>query len=505
MVSKKLLSFFTAICLVFGSASVLPNAFAGSETSITASAATVSGDYEYSVNEGFVRIEKYNGKAAKLAIPSAIDGKPVRIIGESAFKDCKSLTEVAIPENVETISDQAFYSCSSLTDVTISRGVKTIGSQAFFGCRQLKSVLVPGSVTSVEMNTFGYYSDAEGHWLSVKDFLIYCESGTAGYYNAIRNNYDYRIVAPVKRIAGTNRYATAAAISEENYTSAETVVLAYGLGYADALAGVPLANKMKAPLLLTNKDTVPAETINEIKRLGAKRIIILGGTGVISDKAVNQLKSQLELTDNNFMRLADSSRYGTAVRIADYTNPDPSELFFVFANNSADALSVSSVAAGMKAPIIYLNTDGEIDAVTKAYLASVKGKVKNAYVIGGKGVISDNMMNKAAAALGLTFGKTVTRVAGSNRYSTCTEINIKFADCFTSSQLCIAKGLDFPDALAGGTFSAVQSMPMLLADNSLNADQQSYLKKREYSTVCVFGGTGAVPESLVNKVLIASA
>ena len=62
MVSKKLLSFFTAICLVFGSASVLPNAFAGSETSITASAATVSGDYEYSVNEGFVRIEKYNGK-----------------------------------------------------------------------------------------------------------------------------------------------------------------------------------------------------------------------------------------------------------------------------------------------------------------------------------------------------------------------------------------------------------------------------------------------------------
>lgn len=508
MISKKILSAVTAVCLIFGSASVLPDTFFGDSTSITASAdQSVSGDYQYKDNGGgTIEIVKYTGKEQTLVMPAAIDGKKITAIGDEAFKNCKTLTSVTISQHVKDIGIRAFFGCTNLTKLAIPRGAESIYSEAFCSCNNLKSVLVPGSITYIKMDAFGYYYDSEGHMLSVKDFLIYCESGTSGYYNAIKNNFDYRIIPPAQRIAGENRFATAAAIADANeFKDTDCAVLAYGHGYADALAGVPLANSLNAPLLLTDKDTVPQETIKEIKSLGAKKIYVLGGTSVISEKAISQLKTELDLSDGSFTRLAGGTRYGTAVQIAEKLSSDPQEIFFVFANGAADALSVSAVASKNNSPIIYLSTNGEIDADTLAYLKTVKGKVKSAYVIGGNSVISDSMMSKAAAALGLSVGTTMNRVAGGNRYSTCTEVNTRFADRFASEDICVAKGLDYPDALAGGTFAMRRSVPMLLADGGLNEDQVKFIQNRKIEKVYVLGGTGAVPELLVNSIVSAAA
>ncbi len=85
-------------------------------TAVTASAETLTnGNYEYTLlNNGTVEITKYVGSAAKLTIPSNIGGKAVTIIGDGAFKYCRTLTSITVPNGVTGISDWAFYECSHL-------------------------------------------------------------------------------------------------------------------------------------------------------------------------------------------------------------------------------------------------------------------------------------------------------------------------------------------------------------------------------------------------------
>ena len=307
----------------------------------------------------------------------------------------------------------------------------------------------------------------------------------------------------VVRLAGSGRYATAAEISKNSFETADTVVLANGLNSADALAGVPLAKAYNAPILLTTTPTLPTDTLNEIKRLKAKNVIILGGNGAISPNVEKILQNNGLTTE----RIAGGTRFETATKIAEKLaekkGKKPTEIFFVYAYNFADALSASTVAAVKGAPVIYLKTTGDLDKQTADYLASVKGSVKQAYVIGGAGVISDPMMKTAASALGLTSGKTVTRVYGANRYATCVAVNKAFASSMTGTALCIATGADFPDALAGGVFAAIKSAPLFLVNNAakkLDDTQTAYLKEKQAKKFFVFGGPGAVSDPTVNLV-----
>ena len=319
--------------------------------------------------------------------------------------------------------------------------------------------------------------------------------------------------APVKsaeicrgRLAGKNRYATAAVISQTSFDTASNVILASGASYADALAGVPLAKKLDAPILLTTPDTLSAETLAEINRLGAKNVTILGGEGAVSKSVENALIAKGCKVD----RIQGKSRFGTAAAIADKINTAPTDLFFVYGLDYADALSVSPVASNMGAPIIYLTKDGDMNAETAAYLAALKKKgcVKAAYVIGGEGVISNAMMQKASDAIGLVSGKQVTRVSGANRYSTCLKVNTSFEFSVQNSMICAATGLDFPDALAGGVFAAKHAAPLFLvngkASPSLTSEQKQYLSDKQPNGMAIFGGEGVVTDKTVSEINAAS-
>ena len=418
-----------------------------------------------------------------------------------AFDGCTSLESITIPNGVETIGSEAFNKCTSLSSVSIPGSVKTIDSKAFCGCTALTSISVPSSVRMIGDKAFGYFTKADYTDEKIDGFTIFSEKDSLAQFYAKNNGLGF---VPVSRLAGSSRYDTAADISKATYDKADTVVLAYSMNYADALAGVPLAAKLKAPILLTNTNSLDPAALAEIKRLGAKEVLILGGENAISKQVETELV-QSGIKAANIKRIAGKNRFSTAATIAQQLNTKPTDVFFVYGFNYADALSVSTVAASKNAPIVYLTTNGSLHPDTAVYLATLKnaGSVKNTYVIGGDKVISDDMMNKAAAALGLS---KVTRIAGADRFETCVEVNKTFKAFLTGNKLCIATGMDFPDALAGGVYAAKNRSPLFLVNGksktpALNDAQKAYLKSVKIDSYAVFGGTGAVPDKHIESIV----
>lgn len=132
---KKTMSVLLAAIMAFSAFSAL---------TVTANAAEVEssnlvnaefGDYEYQVlDDGTAGIIKYNGSAETLTIPSELNGYTVTSIGNSAFKECTSLTSVSIPSGVTSIKSWAFGCCRNLTNVNIPDSVTSIGDWAFGSC-----------------------------------------------------------------------------------------------------------------------------------------------------------------------------------------------------------------------------------------------------------------------------------------------------------------------------------------------------------------------------------
>jgi hypothetical protein len=110
--------------------------------------------YTYTDNGTDITITGYTGKGGAVTIPSTINKKPVKVIGNKAFRDCSSLTSVTIPSSVTSIGEGAFWACGALTQVTIPASVTSIGNYVFYECSGLTSVAIPASVTSIGNEAF---------------------------------------------------------------------------------------------------------------------------------------------------------------------------------------------------------------------------------------------------------------------------------------------------------------------------------------------------------------
>src|SRR5690606_16567128 len=115
----------------------------------------------------------------------------------------------------------------------------------------------------------------------------------------------------VERIAGANRYATAAAISADSFSMANTVYVANGSNFPDALAGGPAAAAEGGPVLLVGQNSIPAPTVQEILRLQPDKIVVLGGTASVSLQVSNSLETYAPTVE----RRAGANRFATAALV----------------------------------------------------------------------------------------------------------------------------------------------------------------------------------------------
>ena len=75
-------------------------------------------------------------------IPEQIDGYMIASIGDNAFKNCSTVSNITIPVTVTSIGDSAFAGCSAITDITIPASVTSIGNEAFSNCASLTSLVM---------------------------------------------------------------------------------------------------------------------------------------------------------------------------------------------------------------------------------------------------------------------------------------------------------------------------------------------------------------------------
>ncbi len=107
----------------------------------------------YSVKEGTKIICDsafwYCSSLSEIVIPSSVTS-----IGDSAFYGCNSLSEIVIPSSITSIGDSAFYGCNSLSGIVIPSSVTSICDSAFWGCNSLSEIVIPSSVTSIGDRAF---------------------------------------------------------------------------------------------------------------------------------------------------------------------------------------------------------------------------------------------------------------------------------------------------------------------------------------------------------------
>src|SRR5690606_616973 len=114
--------------------------------------------------------------------------------------------------------------------------------------------------------------------------------GTGVVSPAVQTQLGTYTTGGVTRLGGADRYQTALLISQYAYPSgAPAGFVATGSNFPDALAAAPVAGLTGGPLLLVPPTAAPPGVLAEITRLGADRIMVLGGTGVVSPAIEQQL------------------------------------------------------------------------------------------------------------------------------------------------------------------------------------------------------------------------
>jgi putative cell wall-binding protein len=310
----------------------------------------------------------------------------------------------------------------------------------------------------------------------------------------------------VYRYWGQTRYETAVSVSTHSWDALsnvtpgarhpQAVVLARGDGYADALAGVPLAAKKKGPLLLTPTASLDPKIQAEIQRIlpttGAnKTVYILGGTSAVSQNVENQLIA----LGYTVVRFGGNDRFATALKIAADPNAmnSPARVVVATGYNFPDALSAGPYASlpSVNGAIV-LSQDNTFDSATATYVAAKFGAGGNVTAVGGQA-------KTAVAALPGSLGH-YTSFAGDDRYDTAARVaGLGGTSPFASNApVGVSTGTNYPDSLTGGAMMAQLGGPMLLtAPTALSGPTAGVLTtlKPTLSEVDMFGGAAALSDA----------
>ena len=292
----------------------------------------------------------------------------------------------------------------------------------------------------------------------------------------------------IDRFAGPDRYATAAAASRGTFPAGVPVAyVATGANFPDALAGGPAAARDRGPVLLVSSGGIPAVTSTELQRLQPQRIVVLGGTGVISQALQNQLATY---APGGASRLAGADRFATAAAISRATFAAGVPVTYVATGLAFPDALAGGPAAGREGGPILLVTPTAIPAATAAELDRLDPQ--RIVVLGGTGAVSAQV----AIDLQRYTPSGIVRRSGADRYATAVAVS-QGSFPGGAHHVFVATGQNFPDGLAGGPVAALRGGPLLLVPGtSLPASMSAELLRLDPDRVTILGGTSVVTDAV---------
>jgi len=195
----------------------------------------------------------------------------------------------------------------------------------------------------------------------------------------------------IDRVAGTDRYATAAAVALDAFTPEDgqrtpVVFVADGIGFADALSGGAVAAGKGAPMLLTAPGALPAATASALAALRPDKIVVLGGESAVSSAVADELASYVSAP---VQRVAGTDRYDTSAKIAQEFLPTAGSVYLASGASFPDALA-SVPVAGLNRAALLLSRKDCLPRAVKAELVRL-APTQDPWIVGGTAALSQEM------------------------------------------------------------------------------------------------------------------
>ncbi len=306
------------------------------------------------------------------------------------------------------------------------------------------------------------------------------------------------------RVSGDNRFLTSLAVSSSNWATADSVVLATGVEFPDALAASAIAGTLDAPVV----SVVPQDyyggwrqnmfdVCNELERLGCSDVYVVGGDVAVGPEVDDYLSER----GYSVHRVSGANRYLTAVEVAEelFSTAATDTAFMARGDDFADALAVSPYAFSQGIPVL-LTKSSELPPATAAFIE--EHNIANVVVAGGEVAVSDAVVEQLEA---LNGGATnVVRCAGTTRYATAKAVADYAIDDMAWASwdfMGAATGESFPDALSGGAACGRRGGSLLLTKSTtLRAEVSDTITDNDPKMVMIFGGTAAVSSGVATSI-----
>jgi SpoIID/LytB domain protein len=341
----------------------------------------------------------------------------------------------------------------------------------------------------------------------IKRLRVNCTTGSADITNASTLAFGMRhhmwrptgavTTGKLARVAGADRYATAAQIATTSFSTTDTAIVVRGDGpqsFPDGLAASFLGGVLGAPTLLTAVDSLPQATRDALSTLHVKAIKVLGGTSAVSADVVSSLQNAGYTVE----RIGGDDRYATAALVAQAGSggigSQAGKKTAVVSSGAAfpDALAAGGIVYGMRFPQL-LTEPTLLSSATASALSSLG--IQHVLITGGTTAVSGGV-EQAIKDLGLT----TQRIGGATRYETAVMLADLSIDTFgfDTSHVDIATGEVFPDALTGGPHAGkAKAATILTAGGSVPDAPCNFLQRRRGTITSghIYGGTSAVNDS----------
>lgn len=335
------------------------------------------------MNKQTIRLTVLIFMLLNMTLPTGVEAQAVRISGADRYLTAIQVAETNWPAGAK---DVVLVTGEGYADaVSASVLAKTINAP----------ILLTGGY-SLNSNTKSAID-------KLKPENVYIIGGTGVISQSIRNELkrdNYNLI----ELKGDNRYETNIAVAKklmELGVKPDNVMLVGGEGFSDALSAAPIAAAKEQILLLGSNDNSTMKSVIDFVKSNNSKVTVIGTTNVINESIYKALGAVERINGG-------ANRFETNLNVLNRFRDDLrcDKLFIASAaanakdDGYADALVASSLAGRSAQPLILVDKEGSA-AISKA-LEFIKGKANKSTelnVVGGKGVVSDNVVTQISNAI----------------------------------------------------------------------------------------------------------